>query len=316
MSNIIIELKELKKYFKTKHGNLHAVDGINIKLEKGKTLGIVGESGCGKTTLGRTVIGLTSATDGEVIYNGENTTKYKIADKRKMWKNIQLIFQDPYSSINPRHTISRIIEEPLINSGLIKNKKKRKVKVLELMETVGLSNQFYDSYPHELDGGRRQRVGIARALATEPEIIIFDEPVSALDVSVQAQILNLLMKLKEEKQLTYMFITHDLSVVRHISDEIMVMYLGQCVERGPAKKMFDAPKHPYTKALLSAIPLPSIEARAQEFEPIKGEITSPINPKPSCRFAPRCSIASEACIGKNIPLKEVDDEHFVACISI
>lgn len=316
LNDTLIELKGLKKHFNTKNGMLHAVDDININLKRGKTLGVVGESGCGKTTLGRTVLGLLPATKGEIIYKNQDITKLKRRQKKVLWQNLQLIFQDPYSSINPRHTISQIIGEPLLVNGIIKDKKKRKQKVEELMDTVGLARRFYYSYPHELDGGRRQRAGIARALAVNPEFIVCDEPVSALDVSIQAQILNLLMKLKEEKQLTYMFITHDLSVVKHISDEIMVMYLGQCVEKTSSKELFTNPKHPYTKALLSAIPIPSAKARERKTEIIKGEITSPINPKPSCRFANRCQFASEECTRGNIPLEEVETEHFVACIKV
>lgn len=313
MSENLLEIKNLKKYFKVGRANLHAVDNLNLVIKKGQTLGIVGESGCGKTTLGRVVLGLVDATDGEIIYNGENILKYS---SNKMWRlrrDMQIIFQDPYSSINPSHSVARVIGEPLLVNGIIKNAKKRKEKVLELMKTVGLDERFYYSYPHELDGGRRQRIGIARALAVNPKFIVCDEPVSALDVSIQAQIINLLMDLQRDFGLTYMFITHDLSVVKHISDEIAVLYLGQCVERCSSDEMFENPLHPYTKALLSAIPIPSAEGRNSKTEIIKGEITSPINPKPGCRFAARCPHANESCMKADIPLKEISKDHFVAC---
>lgn len=314
MSENLIELKGLKKYFKTKNGLLHAVDDINVKIKKGKTLGVVGESGCGKTTLGRTILGVLPATDGQILYKGKDITKLTSNQRRKIWRELQLIFQDPFLSINPRHTVSQIIAEPLIVNKKCKTKKDREQKILQLMETVGLADRFYYSYPHELDGGRRQRIGIARAIALDPEFIVCDEPVSALDISIQAQILNLMMQIQEKKELTYLFITHDLSVVRHISNEIMVMYLGQCVEKAPAKQLFINPKHPYTKALLSAIPIPSAEAREVKTQIIRGELTNPINPKPGCRFAARCPIACEECKKENIPLREIKPEHLVACI--
>lgn len=314
MSENLIELKGLKKYFKTKHGLLHAVDDINVKIKKGKTLGVVGESGCGKTTLGRTILGVLPATDGQILYKGKDITKLTSNQRRKIWRELQLIFQDPFLSINPRHTVSQIIAEPLIVNKKCKTKKDREQKILQLMETVGLADRFFYSYPHELDGGRRQRIGIARAIALDPEFIVCDEPVSALDISIQAQILNLMMQIQEKKELTYLFITHDLSVVRHISNEIMVMYLGQCVEKAPAKQLFINPKHPYTKALLSAIPIPSAEAREVKTQIIRGELTNPINPKPGCRFAARCPIACEECKKENIPLREIEPEHLVACI--
>ncbi len=314
MREILIETKGLKKYFDVgQSAKLHAVDDVNFTIEKGKTLGIVGESGCGKTTLGRTILSLLPATDGEVIFDGKDITKCNAKELKELRKDLQIIFQDPYSSINPRHSVGQIIGEPILVNGIEKDKKKRKELVLELMETVGLAPRLYNAYPHELDGGRRQRIGIARALSVNPKFIVCDEPVSALDVSIQAQILNLLMDLQEKMNLTYMFITHDLSVVKHISTDIAVMYLGQCVEKATSKELFKNPKHPYTKALLSAIPIPSGRARETKLESIKGELTSPINPKPGCRFASRCPIADEKCSKSNVALDEISENHFVAC---
>ena len=310
----LIETVDLKKYFKVGSSQLHAVDGVNLQIPKGTTLGVVGESGCGKSTLGRTILGLQPATSGQVLYKGRDITKMRGAEQRKLRREIQIIFQDPYSSINPRHSISRIIGEPIWVNGLVRRKSELEKRVRELMDIVGLAPRLYDAYPHELDGGRRQRVGIARALGLSPEFIVCDEPVSALDVSIQAQILNLLMDLQEKMGLTYLFITHDLSVVKHISNEIAVMYLGQCVERAPADELFDHPTHPYTKALLSAIPVANASAREHRPQLIKGEITSPIDPKPGCRFAARCPYATEKCLGTDIPLREVAPGHTVACL--
>ena len=315
MSDTLIQTIGLKKYFdineKTK---LHAVDDVNLSITKGTTLGVVGESGCGKTTLGRTVLGLIPATEGQVLFEGKDITHPSKREYEQLRQEMQIIFQDPYSSINPRHSIKKTIAEPLLVNKIVRNKKERMEKVLELMETVGLAERFADSYPHELDGGRRQRVGIARALAVNPKFIVCDEPVSALDVSIQAQVLNLLMDLQDRMGLTYMFITHDLSVVRHISTEIAVMYLGQCIERAPSKELFIHPLHPYTKALIMSIPVPDASARSKKTEIIKGELTSPINPKPGCRFAGRCPYATPRCTDADIPLKEVAPNHFVACI--
>jgi oligopeptide/dipeptide ABC transporter ATP-binding protein len=314
MAEILLETRGLQKYFSVGRGHkLHAVDGVNLQVAKGATLGVVGESGCGKTTLGRTVLGLLPATGGSVTFAGREVTRLSPRDSRALRREMQIIFQDPYSSINPRHSISKTIAEPLLVNGIEPNKRRREQRVLELMETVGLAARLKDSYPHELDGGRRQRVGIARALAVNPRFIVCDEPVSALDVSIQAQVLNLLMDLQESRGLTYMFITHNLSVVRHISTEIAVMYLGQCVERAPAKALFSHPLHPYTKALLSAIPIASAKAREVETEIIRGEITSPIDPVPGCRFAGRCPHAETRCTGADIPLADMGDGHFVAC---
>jgi peptide/nickel transport system ATP-binding protein len=309
----LIQAKNLKKYFKTPIGELHAVDDVSFSIYKGKTLGVVGESGCGKSTLGRTVLRLLDSTDGELLYMGENVMNYNKKKMRSMRKNMQIIFQDPYESLNPRMTVSEIIAEAMIVNNMNGNRKQIDHKVVELMETVGLAKRLINSYPHELDGGRRQRIGVARALALEPKFIVCDEPVSALDVSIQAQILNLLMDLQDEFDLTYMFITHDLSVVKHISDEIMVMYLGQCVERAPSSELFKNPIHPYTQALLSAIPIPNLSVRHEKRDIVKGEVTSPINPQPGCRFAARCPYAKPSCVGSNIPLKEVSKDHFVSC---
>lgn len=310
----VIETKGLKKYFKVgKSSYLHAVDDIDLTIPKGTTLGVVGESGCGKSTLGRTILGLHKATDGEILYKGRDVTNLSKGERRKMAREMQIIFQDPYSSINPRHSVSHIIGEPIAFHKLTKGKKELEEKVRELMNTVGLAPRMYDAYPHEMDGGRRQRVGIARALGMNPEFIVCDEPVSALDVSIQAQILNLLMDLQEEMRLTYMFITHDLSVVKHISNEIAVMYLGQCVERATPDELFAHPSHPYTKALLSAIPVPNASARENKPQLIRGEITSPIDPKPSCRFYARCPYATEKCIGEDLKLTNLAEGHQVMC---
>ena len=292
MSVNLIQTKDLKKYFKTPKGDLHAVDNVNFTIKKGQTLGVVGESGCGKSTLGRTILRLLEPTGGEVLYNGKNILNYNFKEMQEMRKKMQIIFQDPYASLNPRMTISQIIAEPIKVCKTITNKVEIDNKVFDLMETVGLAERLVNTYPHELDGGRRQRIGIARALALDPEFIVCDEPVSALDVSIQAQILNLMMDLQEERGLTYMFITHDLSVVKHISDEIAVMYLGQCVEKASSEELFNNPLHPYTQALLHAIPLPNLSNRNKQKSIIKGEVTSPINPKPGCRFAARCLMLS------------------------
>lgn len=313
MQEPLVETRHLKKYFSTSKGVLHAVDDINIRIQKGDTLGVVGESGCGKSTLGRTMIRLLPATEGEVLYKGENILSYDARKMKDMRKMVQMIFQDPYASLNPRMTIHDIIAEPLKVCRICGSRAEMEKKIQTLMDTVGLASRLINTYPHELDGGRRQRIGIARALAVDPEFIVCDEPVSALDVSIQAQILNLLMDLREQQGLTYLFITHDLGVVRHISDEIMVMYLGQCVEKAPAKELFARPMHPYTKALLDAIPLPSIRPEDRMKKVIKGELTSPINPKPGCRFAARCPYATTACTEKGIPLQDVGENHFVAC---
>ena len=284
----ILEVKNLKKYFKVKNGWLHAVDNISFTLEKGKTLGIVGESGCGKSTLGRTILRLIEPSSGEIWFNGQDITKLDQKGMRKKREEMQIIFQDPYASINPRMSVSEIIAEPLLVNQTYPNKIERLEYIDFLMETVGLASRLYNAYPHELDGGRRQRIGVARALALKPQFIVCDEPVSALDVSIQAQILNLLMDLQDKMGLTYLFITHDLSVVKHISDEIAVLYLGQCVEKAPSRELFAHPLHPYTKALLSAIPVPDLSSRHKKAQVIHGEVPSPGNLKPGCRLAGRC----------------------------
>ncbi|MDY3282516.1 ABC transporter ATP-binding protein [Dysosmobacter sp.] len=310
----LIQTKSLKKYFKTPRGDLHAVDDVNLTIQRGQTLGVVGESGCGKSTLGRTILRLIEPTSGEILYNGEDIVKYNRKQMLALRKKMQIIFQDPYASLNPRMTVSEIISEPMKVCRTLTNQRDIDNKVFELMETVGLAERFVNTYPHELDGGRRQRIGIARALALDPEFIVCDEPVSALDVSIQAQILNLMMDLQEARGLTYMFITHDLSVVKHISNEIAVMYLGQCVEKAPSDELFENPLHPYTKALLNAIPVPNLKYRNKERVAIRGEVTSPINPKPGCRFAGRCPCAKLECTAGDLSLNEVSKDHFVSCI--
>lgn len=312
MSEKLLEVKHLKKYFKTGSGLLHAVDDINFTLEKGKVLGVVGESGCGKSTLGRTILGLLDATDGEVIYNGEDITHAKGAHRNELRKKMQIIFQDPFSSLNPRMTVYDLIADPMRANGMYRSKAELSKRVWELMDTVGLARRLTYSYPHELDGGRRQRIGVARALALDPEFIVCDEPVSALDVSIQAQILNLLQDLQESKNLTYIFVTHDLSVVKHISDEIMAMYVGSMVEKSPADDLFEHPLHPYTKGLLSAIPIPSIDVERKKVV-LQGELSSPIDPKPGCRFANRCPYAKDICMRESPEVEEVMPNHFVAC---
>lgn len=313
MAENILEVKHLKKYFKTSRGMLHAVDDINFCLERGKTLGLVGESGCGKSTTGRAILRLLEPTSGEIIFEGKDINKLSKRDMRHMRKDMQIIFQDPFSSLDPKKTVSQIIAEPITENKIIKGKLKIEQRVLELMETVGLAERYINTYPHELDGGRRQRIGIARALAIEPQLIICDEPVSALDVSIQAQILNLLKELQEKLGLTYIFITHDLSVVNHFSDDIAVMYLGQIVEKAPAEELFENPIHPYTQALLSAIPIPELGHQRQRVQ-LTGEITSPIEPPEECRFSKRCLQCNDAICKKGMPqLIEVKPNHFVAC---
>lgn len=308
----LVEVKNLKKYFRTVNGMLHAVDGVNFSIEKGETLGIVGESGCGKSTLGRLIVHLLKPTDGEIFFDGINITNLKAQELHKLRQKIQMIFQDPYSSINPRMTVSQIISEPLEIFHIDRGNKEINNTVTSLMETVGLARRYVNSYPHELDGGRRQRIGIARAFALNPQFIVCDEPVSALDVSIQAQILNLLMDLQDERGLSYIFITHDLSVVKHISDEIGVMYLGQLVEKCPKNELFQNQLHPYTKALLSAIPSINIRRKSNRIL-LKGELSSPINPGENCRFAKRCLYSQEICYSNQPLLVELEKSHFVAC---
>ena len=308
----LIEARGLKKYFKTKRGMLHAVDDVSFAIERGKTLGIVGESGCGKSTTGRAILRLLEPTGGQVFFEGEEITALSQSQMYKKRKDMQIIFQDPFSSLNPRKTVSEAISEPLKINKIITDKKKRSEKVLEIMSLVGLAERLVNTYPHELDGGRRQRIGIARALALDPKFIVCDEPVSALDVSIQAQILNLMKELQETLGLTYMFITHDLSVVNHFSDEIAVMYLGRLIEQAPSEELFANPIHPYTKALLSAIPVPNIHHKMERIL-LSGEVTSPIEPPNMCRFAPRCNQCMDKCKTSEPAFVEVSPGHYVSC---
>lgn len=306
---VLVETQNLKKYFKSGAGTVHAVDDISFEINEGETVGLVGESGCGKSTLGRTLIHLNESTEGKILFEGKDVTKLNKKDMVEYRKKVQMIFQDPYSSLDPRQTVSDIIKEPLKLSGMANEAVEAKTR--ELMDTVGIEKRLRMSYPHELDGGRRQRVGIARALALNPRFIVCDEPVSALDVSIQAQILNLLMDLQKDLGLTYLFITHDMSVVKHISNQICVMYLGQMVEKCEKKDLFAYPLHPYTKALLSAIPTVDIHNRKERII-VKGEIKSPIDPGPGCRFATRCPYADDSC-RQGVKVCEARPGHFVAC---
>ena len=309
--NNILKVSDLKKHFKVPSGLLHAVDGVSFSIGEGKTLGVVGESGCGKSTLGRTILHLYESTGGNIEFEGKDITHLRGNRLNELRQKMQIIFQDPYASLNPRMTLSEIISEPLIiHMKLSKSEILKRVK--ELMSTVGLAGRFAQSYPHELDGGRRQRIGIARALALNPRFIVCDEPVSALDVSIQAQILNLMQDLQAEKNLTYLFITHNLSVVKHISDDIMVMYLGCMVEYCTTDDLFEHRYHPYTKALLSAIPIPDIDIKREKVL-LRGEISSPINPGPGCRFAPRCVFVKPVCLEESPVLMDAGNNHFVAC---
>lgn len=309
----IIEVKNLKKYFDTPGGKLHAVDDVSFKIDEGKTVGIVGESGCGKSTLGRTIIHLQESTGGQIFLEDRDITHLNARQLHKVREEMQIIFQDPYSSLNPRMTVEEIIEEPLRLSKRY-TKKQIREETEKLMDLVGIEERLRASYPHELDGGRRQRVGIGRAIALRPKFIVCDEPVSALDVSIQAQVLNLLMDLQDEIRLTLMFITHDLSVVRHISSNICVMYLGQLVETCPTEELFEKPMHPYTRALLSAIPSVDLDHPSKRTL-LKGEITSPINPKPGCRFYSRCPYAKECCKESQM-LLEAEKGHYVSCCRV
>ena len=313
MDEMLLEINHLKSYFFTRKGVSPAVDDVSIRVPKGKIVGIVGESGCGKSTLGRTLLCLNEPTGGEILFQGTDIAKLNKKQMKAIRPKMQMIFQDPYSSLNGRMTVRQLIAEPLIVNKICKKRQEIEDKVDEIMEIAGLAPRLGSAYPHELDGGRRQRIGIARTLVLNPEFVVCDEPVSALDVSIQAQILNLLMDLQEERNLTYLFITHDLSVVKHISDEIMVMYLGKCVEYAPADEIFEHPAHPYTQALLNAIPIPSIESCHKRRELLQGEVASPINPKPGCRFAARCPYAKEACKSCSMELKEVAPGHYTAC---
>ena len=310
----ILRVEHLKKYFTTPKGTLHAVDDVNFSIRTGETLGVVGESGCGKSTMGRAILRLHEPTSGKVYFEGRDILGCNKKQLKDLRKDMQIIFQDPFASLNPRMTVSEAIIEPLLVQGIYKASERAAItqRVEKIMNLVGLAKRLVNTYPHELDGGRRQRIGIARALAVNPKFIVCGEPVSALDVSIQAQILNLMQDLQEELNLTYMFITHDLSVVRHFSNDIVVMYLGQMVESAPAKALFKNPMHPYTKALLSAIPVPDPDFKMERI-PLKGELTSPINPEPGCRFAKRCPYATEGCTNNEMTLKEMEPGHFVSC---
>jgi oligopeptide/dipeptide ABC transporter ATP-binding protein len=311
----LIEVVDLRKHFRLRGGaKLHAVDGINLRIYPQETVGVVGESGCGKSTLGRSIIRLIEPTSGQILYNGANIMKVRGGKLRELRKDLQIIFQDPYSSLDPRKSIIEIIAEYMFIHRQYRTTAETYNQAAKLMDLVGLARRYANSYPHELDGGRRQRVGIARALSLNPKFIICDEPVSALDVSIQAQILNLLMDLEQELGLTYMFITHDMSVVKHISNRIMVMYLGKCVEMASSDELFANPQHPYTKALLSAIPVPDLATRDQEFVTIRGEVSNPINVKPGCRFAKRCDLCTEACTQADPEPVEVAPDHQVSCV--
>ncbi|NLJ64182.1 MAG: ATP-binding cassette domain-containing protein [Christensenellaceae bacterium] len=314
MSNTILKVKNLTKNFYTASGVLSAVSNISFEIKTGETLGVVGESGCGKSTLGRAILRLHEPTSGEIYFDGTNITKLPPAEMKQLRNKMQIIFQDPYESLNPRMSVSQAIAAPLLIQKRYKSSQKHEInqKVLEMMDLVGLARRLVNSYPHELDGGRRQRIGIARALVLNPKFIVCDEPVSALDVSIQAQILNLMQDLQEQFGLTYMFITHDLSVVKHLSNKILVMYLGQMVELGTPSQIFENPLHPYTQALLSAIPVPDPNIPMKRVA-LTGEITSPINIGEGCRFAKRCLYAKEECSNVSPEIKKIEPGHLVMC---
>ncbi|MGI6621533.1 MAG: ABC transporter ATP-binding protein [Acetivibrionales bacterium] len=307
----ILEVRNLKKYFNVSSGVLHAVDGVTFSVRKGETLGVVGESGCGKSTLGRVLLHLLESTGGQIFFKGEDITKVSRKKLSELREEMQIIFQDPYASLNPKFTIYQTLAEPLQIAGGC-SKEEINDRVFNMMDTVGLARRLVNTYPHELDGGRRQRIGIGRALILNPSFIVCDEPVSALDVSIQAQIINLLLDIQEANKLTYIFITHDLMVVKYISNIIMVMYLGQMVEFSQTDELFEKPLHPYTKALLSAVPIPDVDHKKKRII-LKGEVTSPINPKPCCRFSARCSYSKELCHCKTPELVEILPNHKVAC---
>ncbi|AWZ49149.1 oligopeptide ABC transporter ATP-binding protein OppF [Clostridiaceae bacterium 14S0207] len=314
MAQEFIEVKNLKKYFKVgPKAILKAVDDVSFTIRKGETLGLVGESGCGKTTCGRTVMGLYGATDGEVLFDGFNVHSLNKKEKKEFTRKAQIIFQDPYASLNPRMTVGDIIGEGIDIHNLYSGQE-RTNKIYELLSLVGLNKEHASRFPHEFSGGQRQRIGIARALAIEPEFIVCDEPISALDVSIQAQVVNLLIKLQQDFGLTYLFIAHDLSMVKHISDRVGVMYVGKMVELAASSTLYEDPLHPYTKALLSAIPVPDPDTEKKKNRiKLEGEVPSPINPKPGCRFAGRCKYAMKECFEVTPEFKEVKKDHFVAC---
>ncbi len=308
----LLDIRGLKKHFSVSRGLLHAVDDVSLTIPRGKTLGLVGESGCGKSTLGRLVIGLIEATAGEVFFNEEDIFKFNNQERSEFRRKAQIVFQDPFSSLNPRMSVYQLIAEPLLINNACKNNDEVSRKVKELMDTVGLAERLITSFPHELDGGRRQRIGVARALALNPEFIVLDEPVSALDVCIQAQVLNLLADLKDERGYTYLFISHNLSVVRYVSDEVAVMYVGQVVEKTSNTALFKQPLHPYTQALLSAVPVIDLEKKKQRIL-LEGDVPSPINPVPGCRFAPRCRYRQEICSVESPVLRDYEDGHSVSC---
>ena len=310
----ILEVSHLKKYFKTGNGVLKAVDDVSFFIRRGETLGVVGESGCGKTTCGRTCIGIYDRTDGQVLYKGQDVHSLKGRDRKNFTKEVQIIFQDPYSSLDPKMKVGDIIAEGLRAHKMCSSREQEQATVRALLETVGLNAEHATRYVHEFSGGQRQRIGIARALAVEPEFIVCDEPISALDVSIQAQIVNLLIRLQKEKGLTYLFIAHDLSMVKHISDRVCVMYLGTIAEITDSASLYSNPKHPYTKALLSAIPIPDpkVEESKKRIK-LEGELPSPIDPPAGCRFQNRCAYACERCRQERPELREVEPGHWVAC---
>lgn len=318
MTETLLKVENLKKFFPI-HGGLFgrqvgevkAVDDISFYIKKGETLGLVGESGCGKSTTGRMLLRLLEPTEGAIQFEGQDLTKLSKEEMRKMRKEIQMVFQDPFASLNPRHTVEKILEEPLIVHG-VKSKEERKKRVRELLETVGLNSWHAKRYPHQFSGGQRQRIGIARALAVHPKLIVADEPVSALDVSIQAQVLNLLQDLQKEFGLTYLFIAHDLGVVRHISDRVGVMYLGQMMELADSEALYDSPKHPYTEALLSAVPIPDVDFKKERIV-LRGDVPSPANPPTGCPFHLRCPKVMERCASVRPSFKEVELGHYAAC---
>lgn len=318
MSNVLLKVDNLKKHFPIKKGLLSreigqvkAVDGVSFEVFEGETLGIVGESGCGKSTTGRMLMRLIEPTEGSVIFNGQDVTALSAKQLREARRDMQMVFQDPYASLNPRHTVAQILEEPLIVHN-IGTKQERKQKVIQLLKTVGLSEYHANRYPHQFSGGQRQRIGIARALMTNPKLIIADEPVSALDVSIQAQVLNLMQQLQQDLKLTYIFIAHDLGVVRHISDRVGVMYLGKVVELATSESLYEEPRHPYTQALLAAVPVPDPDF-VKETTMLQGDIPSPSNPPSGCTFHTRCSFAKEVCKQQVPALQQVSEGHAVAC---